>query len=100
MIGLRTIVFWKGMDSLVEKDDWRLIGQEKYLVGVTLKYKRYSPPSEQWDHDHCEFCTKKFMQSDQPDIEPEGYTTEKKGRWICKECFNDFKDLFSWEVIE
>ena len=41
--------------------DWRLQGQEKYLQGATLLRKRYKAWSEDWEHDHCEFCWAKFM---------------------------------------
>jgi hypothetical protein len=30
----------------------------------------------------------------------EGYATEDNYRWICEECFEDFKDLFDWKVMQ
>jgi hypothetical protein len=80
-----------------ERDDWRLQGQEKYLKGATLSWKRYARPSESWDHDHCEFCWDKFMEVDIPDTLHAGYATADN-RWICPRCFGDFVDLFSWTV--
>jgi hypothetical protein len=82
-----------------EENDWRLTGQEKYLKGVALWWRPYARYSESWEHDHCEFCWVKFMQEDHPDVLHEGYATEDKYRWICEQCFEDFKDLFEWEVM-
>ncbi|MCP4022699.1 MAG: hypothetical protein GY729_12720 [Desulfobacteraceae bacterium] len=82
------------------KNDWRLQGQEKYLKGNTLYFKKYTIQRENWDHDHCEFCSKKFsVFKDSGDL-TEGYTTKDKYRWICKVCFKDFKDLFQWKLEE
>jgi len=78
------------------KQDWRKMGQERYLLGAKLKRSRYYPPSEAWSHDHCEFCLRKFTVGGDGLIE--GYTTEESNRWICKECFNDFKSEFNWMV--
>jgi hypothetical protein len=52
----------------VADDDWRLRSQEDYLQGATLVHKRYKAWSEDWEHDHCEFCWTKFMD---PDFSPE-----------------------------
>ena len=40
----------------IEDDDWRLQGQEKYLLGRTMRWATWAPYREDWDHDHCEFC--------------------------------------------
>lgn len=74
--------------------DWRLQGQEKYLMGVTVKKSPYKIYREGWEHDHCEFCNKKFSLKD-GDLH-EGYTTEDYYRWICQECYEDFKEQFKW----
>ena len=81
-------------------DDWRLNGQEQDLLGVTLirrAYRRYRDNPE-WDHDHCQFCWAKFMQTAHPETLQEGYSTPDRERWICKGCFDDFVDLFGWKV--
>lgn len=78
-------------------DDWRRQGQEKYLMGISLVAKDYTPPSDTWDHDHCEFCGAKFSPQD-GDLH-NGYTTlGGYSRWICSECFEDFKGEFGWTV--
>ena len=45
-------------------------------------------------HKHCEFCWEKAMTN----IEGEFYCTKDMHHWICKECFEDFKDKFGWIV--
>lgn len=83
---------------MVNESDWRLRGQEKYLKGVVLVRRKYHPPSAQWDHDHCEFCWAKFMEIQHPETLTEGYCTENSYRWICDNCFNDFKEQFGFAV--
>jgi hypothetical protein len=53
---------------VADDEDWRLRGQEDYLQGATLVRKRYKAWSDDWEHDHCEFCWTKFMD---PDFSPE-----------------------------
>jgi hypothetical protein len=79
-----------------EEDDWRLQGQEEYLKGIRLFRKKYTRHSESWDHDHCEFCWAKFSEEDYAEALHEGYATEDDYRWVCEQCFEDFKDLFDW----
>jgi hypothetical protein len=79
-----------------EMSDWRLLGQEEYLFGVSLSKKVYKKPRDDWDHDHCEFCFAKFSEREN-DLH-EGYTTEDEYRWICERCYRDFKDQFQWHV--
>ncbi len=78
--------------------DWRLQGQEKYLKEKILTKKQYHPYSKEWDHDHCEFCGRKFSLN-LGDLH-EGYTTLDHYHWICEECFNDFKNDFAWVIID
>ncbi|RYE50177.1 MAG: hypothetical protein EOP48_20235 [Sphingobacteriales bacterium] len=79
--------------------DWRLQGQEKYLFGKKLFFKRYSDRKTTTDHDHCEFCFVKFSDTVSGTLS-EGFTTEDEYRWICKTCFNDFLEKFKWEVSD
>lgn len=97
-------------------DDWRLGGQESYLRGASLVWRRYRARSETWDHDHCVFCWAKFLDpefsefyrrqaAEHPDIQVEGYTTTAEHEhgadyhWICKLCFDDFAEHFQWRVL-
>jgi hypothetical protein len=86
---------------MIDPDDWRLTGQEKYLQGVELCYRKYRryPANPDWDHDHCEFCWAKFMVEDYPDVLHEGYCTLDEYRWICPNCFDDFREKFQWQVV-
>ena len=79
------------------KLDWREQGQEKYLKGLKFTKQIYTKYSDNWEHDHCEFCNIKFSEeqdksSDSINI---GYTTKDKYRWICEECFNFFQKKYN-----
>lgn len=75
------------------KDDWRERGQEEYLSGLTFSFCRYTPFSETWEHDHCEYCYKKIYTEIIDDYcTDKGYCSDDKRIWICLECFNDFKE--------
>lgn len=77
-------------------NDWRRQGQENYLKEIKLVLKNYYPYRIGWDHDHCEFCGKKFSLMD-GDLQ-KGYTTVNGYHWVCVNCFIDFKDEFNWLV--
>lgn len=83
-----------------DPNDWRLKGQERYLQGALLIWSRWAPPinNPAWDHDHCEFCSRKFMAVDATDVLREGFTTEDRFRWICRRCFEDFQSKFQWKL--
>jgi hypothetical protein len=76
--------------------DWRLQGQERFLHGVTLLKKRYHKYRDGWEHDHCEFCGRKF--SEAPGDMHIGYATTDNYHWVCEDCFNDFSQVFDWKV--
>lgn len=75
------------------KRDWRFTDQDQYLMDVRLKFCQFS--KEVRDHDHCEFCGAKF--SEEPGDLHAGYCTADEYYWICRICYEDFKDLFGWE---
>lgn len=83
---------------MIEKDDWRLVDQTRYLMHIPLKKAVYRRPSPNWDHDHCEFCWDTFSEYD-GDLH-EGYCTIDETYWICPECFADFKEMFHWTLAE
>lgn len=86
---------------MTSDDDWRLTGQEAYLSGVPLCWRTYEDRSENSDHDHCEFCFAKFAEADCiPDALHVGYATLDGYRWICQQCFDDFRQRFEWTVVE
>ena len=77
-------------------DDWRLQGQERYLKGSVLHWARHDAERGSSEHDHCEFCWRKFSTSE-GDL-CEGYTTSDAYHWICADCFGDFKEQFEWSL--
>jgi hypothetical protein len=84
-----------------EQTDWRLDIGGGGLEGARLIKKAY--PSvwrkPNWDHDHCDFCAAKFMAIECQDVLHQGYCTEDEERWICDQCFEDFKRRFKWTVV-
>lgn len=85
---------------MIEKDDWRLRGQEGYLKGATLVYRKYRQYADnpKWDHDHCAFCWEEFCLNENCKSLKEGYATTDDYHWICPACFDDFKEMFEWKV--
>lgn len=85
-------------------DDWRLQNQESYLLNAHLVWCSYKKPSQEWDHDHCEFCGVKFMEASDAtgeDILHEGYQTlDENGHWICKQCYQNFSGQFMFRVVD
>ena len=82
-------------------DDWRLMGQERYLQGATLRWATWWPYQEGWDHDHCAFCFVHFgdhVFEDDPDTQLEGYVTEDDYHWVCRRCCEDFKQRFAFTL--
>ena len=94
------------------------MGQERDLPrGTVLTRKRYRVYRDTWEHDHCVFCSAKFMDPDfsgehrqfirqHPEVLTEGYATTSDHLrgvdyyWICPECFTDFAEEFEWLVVE
>ena len=78
--------------------DWRLQGQQRFLLNASLAKRRYCPRSRDWDHDHCAFCWAKFSES--PEDLQTGYCTLDKYHWVCPQCYEDFKEQFGWVLVE
>jgi hypothetical protein len=83
----------------IDTSDWRLQGQEKYLKDKTLHFKKYSARTTKTDHDHCEFCSAKFSDNITDDLK-QGFSTLDDYRWICENCFNDFKERFNLKLSD
>lgn len=84
------------------EDDWRRMGQERFLKGVTLVHRSYrrNPDNPDWDHDHCEFCGAKFVVDGESECLAEGYATQDDYHWVCPRCFEDFRAEFQWSLEE
>ena len=83
---------------MLQKDDWRLRGQEEYLTGRSFRHARFAPQPGGSDHAHCEFCWHKFMQHPEgvPHCSARGWLTLDGAYWVCEECFADLKEAFGW----
>lgn len=44
---------------MVDKNDWRLNGQEEYLFGETLYFRKWDMSNIN-SHEHCIFCWEKI----------------------------------------
>jgi hypothetical protein len=88
---------------MAEAEDWRLatLGAvlRRKLTGAALVWATWRPPRPGWDHDHCEFCMTKFAGPELPDTLHAGYATLDHYRWICPQCFADFREQFGWQVV-
>jgi hypothetical protein len=93
---------------MIDRNDWRLQNQQDWLTGAALTHGRFQQTSEDFDHAHCEFCWAKFMDPEYrtvrgymtpDDVLTEGYHTPGGIRWICNRCFEDFRDMFSWRIV-
>ena len=101
---------------MLEESDGRRRGQEEYLRGARLTWRRYQAMSAQWEHEHCDFCWATFLDANyspkhgelmeaDPEVLPGGYTEAPGGaepaweHWICPACFADFREEFEWVVV-
>jgi hypothetical protein len=83
---------------MISKDDWRLTGhQANYMHGELLRFGPYKPRKKGSEHDHCEFCFRRFSSAERVNFCSEGFYTEDE-RWICETCYDDFKMLFDWAL--
>ncbi|MBQ8001327.1 MAG: hypothetical protein IJ298_09065 [Ruminococcus sp.] len=78
------------------REDWRIDGQEGYLMNSTLQYITYSRDLCVDDFLQCEFCFDKF--DEDPEHPKKAYFDPIQKCWICEECFQDFKEHFHWIV--
>ena len=82
---------------MVLENDWRRMGQEKYLMGVELFYVcQYHAPRPNWEHEHCEFCFEKIAEYE--GCQHSGYCTIDRCHWICEQCFRDFQEEFHFQL--
>ena len=96
--------------------------QLRPLKGLTFRLRRYEAPNPEWDHDHCYGCWAKFAEVDASDILHVGYFTTVLAqqspdpsitgltclkeptpdgfalRWICGECFEEFREVLDFTV--
>lgn len=85
---------WRG----TWRDDWRIMGQEGYLMDKELEHRRYDISLCFEDFHQCDFCYAKF--DNDPNHPKDAYFDPTTKAWVCEECFNDFQRYFRWTVKE
>ncbi|MBK23235.1 MAG: hypothetical protein CME70_04440 [Halobacteriovorax sp.] len=83
----------KENDKYQGDDDWRIGPQSIDFNNLKLYFRQYSPQVGD-DHDHCDFCGEKFSIIIEEALK-EGYVTENGYPWVCKQCYEDFKERFN-----
>lgn len=104
-------------DSGDSQRDWRLDLGPENLFDTTLVKKRYRAWSEDWEHEHCVYCTAKFMDplfsdlvaqqiKETPEILTVGFVVQHASpggkpdsQWVCETCAQDFCELFRWSLV-
>ena len=82
-------------------EDWRSrLPHDDHLHGLEWCRSQYAQPSPTWDHDHCEFCWRRFAEPDKfADAIPSGWTdVERQFHWVCEDCFQYFRQQYEWKV--
>ena len=75
--------------------EWRWTGQDRYLTGVSLTLQTFDGTLQ--DHEHCEFCGAKFGPAE--GHLHTGYCALDRHRWICPQCFQDFREMLQWKLV-
>jgi len=79
-------------------DDWRLSGQQGHLEGRRMKWRKWSAPRPDWDHDNCAFCWAEFAAeaSDHAPYDAGWITADDEDEWVCPPCFDGFRERLHW----
>lgn len=97
-----------GVDVARDPHMWGQTGQERDLPpGSVLRLTSYRAQDPSWDHEHCIFCWRKFVDPDfheghrrmlaeDDHTARKGYTDENERSWVCVECMAEFGDGFGW----
>ncbi len=78
------------------RNDWRIMGQEGYLMNEPLQYRRFDRSICVEDFLQCEFCWAAF--DEDPENPLKAYFAFHQKCWICEQCFQDFQKYFHWTV--
>jgi hypothetical protein len=82
--------------------DWRLQGQENHMHGRAMRWAVWTPTRDDWDHDHCVFCSAEISDrpvDDHTDYNAAWVTSDDAYHWVCPACFDDFRERFEWFVV-
>lgn len=80
------------------RDDWRIMGQEGYLMGKSLQYRKFRKELCHEDYDQCDFCWECFDRDNSTPMH--AYFVPEERLWICERCYKDFREHFQWTVEE
>jgi len=82
---------------MISKDDWRLRNDVKHLEGMSVNPTDGEAITlHMEDNRECTFCWRKV--SDNP--HEHWYVTEDVGSCVCEDCFQDFKDMFCFRLLD
>lgn len=78
--------------------DWRvdLLENVSDTHGMLFEPKNFIAQSSS-DHIHCSICFKTICGGNSV-YNNSGFYCKESGDWLCKQCFNDFKDQFDWKL--
>ena len=78
------------------------MGQERYLAGRRMRFTSWTPYRAGWDHDHCDFCSTEISddRTGHAEYDEAWVTSDDSYKWVCPNCFDDFRERFKWVVIE
>ena len=82
---------------MVEKDDWRLLNDVEHLKSKYINPTDGEEISKHAPHlKSCSFCMEQVRNN------PRNwwYVPEDISCCICEECFNDFKEIFEWKLLD
>jgi hypothetical protein len=84
----------------IEKDDWRLSfgNTPSFYRQYKWSLKKWTRTSPHGDHDHCEFCWQKISDIEGTNIQHEAWADETETYWVCQLCFEDFRDMYCWNL--
>jgi len=62
------------------------------IIDKKFELKEWFTPSKDWTHDHCEICGKHISDKKGADNGAYSNSVKENEDWICKECFNKYKE--------
>lgn len=81
---------------MIDKDDWRLLNDNAHLKGAYLNPTDGEEICENAPHlKRCAFCWESVKSDRQYWFVPSDCSC-----CICDECLHDFKEAFSWKILD
>lgn len=70
-----------------------MIPYQQFMLGEHFRKASFEVSDE---HEHCTMCGIKI--SGLPANIHEGYVTTKNIHWVCCECFDEYREEYSWKL--